>query len=195
MVATNLRNFWIKVSNDAKKAFGVVINRIFNPNPQLEGTVINVDAPYDEPPDFDFAKTTLGCIFILPLLPILIAMGIFLSLFRINIMHFFGFLHIFRLGHTPTGKHEPVRNFRVRDASGNEHQVKMKGHLKVGNVSPGDTLTIWGKWKHGTLKFERAFNHRTSSKVLLRKINWAKILGILVLIFIVLSIISYLSKN
>jgi hypothetical protein len=113
---------------------GQVINRFFNPPPQLDGTVISVDAPFDEPPDFDIAKTTFGCMVLFPVLPFVIALAIFLSFFRVNVLQWLGILHLFGFSRAPTQKQEPVRNFRIRDTNGTEHQIKMKGHLKVGNA-------------------------------------------------------------
>ncbi len=161
----------------------------------VEGTVLSVDPPYEEPPDRDFAKFGLGLIASLTLIPVTIIafvgyllLSIPLRIVRLNgliaplnPLGLFGLLAFLGIGSGRNDYRVPVRNFRIRDQQGNEYQVRMKGHLVVGNIMPADRVSIWGKWKRGTFIFKRAYNYRIRSEVKIRQLSiWPKIiLGII----------------
>ena len=172
-----LKNLGAKFATGMQKIAGGAIDRFVNPKPQLEGTVTNVRSASDEPPDFSWAKLIWAFVcflFLLPVLPILLVFVLMVFLIqtiaRINLLQVFTstFLQLVAALKLTKDKKEPVQNFRVRDKSGQERDVRMKGYLRAGNISPGDVLTIWGKRKQGTLHFKKAENHQTSSSVLLK---------------------------
>jgi hypothetical protein len=212
-VAT-LSSFFTKLKNVLAQFTYVLTSLfggLFNPAPQLEGTVISADPPYNEKPDFDFAGLLLRMLLIggalMLLLPILV--GTMVALIIIVIL--FGllglgalsslfpscmigclpsiFMLIFR-GKTP--REVPVRNFRVQDVKGTEHQIRMKGEIKRGNISPGDDVSIWGRWKSGTLFFHKAKNRRTNADIIIRRPLSAKIL---LCVFIFLLILFLLTSK
>jgi hypothetical protein len=59
----------------------------------------------------------------------------------------------------------PVRDIRVRDASGQETLVRMKGQLISGSVSVGDDILAEGWERNGTLLFRRGYNKRIRSDI------------------------------
>jgi hypothetical protein len=62
----------------------------------------------------------------------------------------------------------PVRDIRVRDSSGSEHLVRIKGDFVAGNVNVADNVTIEGVNRQGTLMFRRGTNHRTHCEILVK---------------------------
>jgi hypothetical protein len=120
------------------------------PPPQLEGRVIHVDGPHQEDPDF-----TMGIFFVkLMLLPLLIwrpALGLLLG--------------------NRGSKQVPVRYLRVRDQSGQEHNIKMKGDIVRGAANQGDYLSFWGQWQNGTLVMQRGYNHQIQADIHLQQLS------------------------
>jgi len=172
----------------------------------IEGIVISVDPLYEEPPDRDFAKLGVGLFAALALTPFFliafsgcIVLSFVLRVVRLNRLisplnplGIFGLLAFFGIGRRAIEERIPVRNFRIRDREGNEYQVRMKGHLQLGSVAPADRLSIWGKWKKGTLIFKRAYNHRTQSEIRVRQHSvWPKIVLGIIGLSIVISLFLY----
>jgi len=203
---TKLKKVLAQFTNVLSSFFGW----LFNPAPQLEGTVISVDPPYNEKPDFDVAGLLLRIFLIggalMLLLPILagamvaliiiailfglLGLGVLSSLFPSCMIGCLPSLFMF-LFRGKTTREIPVRNFRIQDVSGTEYQVRMKGEIKRGNISPGDDVSIWGRWKNGTLFFRKATNHRTNSDVIIRRPLSVKILfGVIIFLFILFLLTS-----
>jgi hypothetical protein len=175
----------------------------------VEGTVLSVDPPYEEPPDRDFAKFGLGLIASLILIPVtIIAFVIYLLLSiplkivrlngliaPLNPLGLFGLLAFLGIGSGRNDYRVPVRNFRIRDQQGNEYQVRMKGHLVVGNIMPADRVSIWGKWKRGTFIFKRAYNYRIRSEVKIRQLSiWPKIILGIISLSVIAGLFFYYYK-
>jgi len=59
----------------------------------------------------------------------------------------------------------PVRDVRVLDASGQQFLVRLKGHLKSGNLAVGDEVIAKGWMRRGTLLFRRGFNKRINAAI------------------------------
>jgi len=59
----------------------------------------------------------------------------------------------------------PVRDIRVRDSSGQETLVRMKGQLTSGSVSVGDDVLLEGWERNGTLLFRKGYNKRIRSDI------------------------------
>lgn len=59
----------------------------------------------------------------------------------------------------------PVRDIRVRDASGQETLVRMKGQLTSGSVSVGDDILAEGWERNGMLVFRRGYNKRIRAEI------------------------------
>jgi len=146
---------------------------------RISGTVIAVEPPYIAKPETNWAsmllKLTLGII----LFPFLIALPLAAAIFSI----FFGdggkpgFLSNISsqvVGFFLTGKlfgpkdHVPVRDIRLRDASGQEHLVRIRGELVAGNMSVGDEVEVEGYSRRGTLMFRRGRNKRTRSEIMIK---------------------------
>lgn len=54
----------------------------------------------------------------------------------------------------------PVRDFRLRDSSGQEHLVRLKGQLLAGSIAVGDEVIAEGWNRSGMLLLRRGFNKR-----------------------------------
>lgn len=63
----------------------------------------------------------------------------------------------------------PVRDWRLRDGSGRETLVRVKGQLVTGSVSVGDDVTIEGWNRSGMLLFRRGHNNRISSALRVKR--------------------------
>jgi len=61
-----------------------------------------------------------------------------------------------------------VRDFRVRDAAGRQRLVRIHGVLSRGNLNVGDSVTIEGDDRGGTLEFRRGLNHTIQSALVVR---------------------------
>ena len=59
----------------------------------------------------------------------------------------------------------PVRDIRVREASGQETLVRMKGQITSGSVSVGDDVLVEGWMRHGMLNSRRGFNNRIRAAI------------------------------
>lgn len=62
----------------------------------------------------------------------------------------------------------PVRDVRLRDASGEEYLVRLKGHLISGSIAVGDEIVAEGRDRNGTLLFRRGFNKRIRTAIHVR---------------------------
>lgn len=62
----------------------------------------------------------------------------------------------------------PVRDFRVRDSSGEETLVRMKGQLVSGNLTVGDDVTVEGWMRSGMLVFRKGYNSRIRARIQVR---------------------------
>jgi len=59
----------------------------------------------------------------------------------------------------------PVRDIRLRDASGQEFLVRIKGQLRLGSIAAGDEIIAKGWMRRGTLRFRRGFNKRINAAI------------------------------
>jgi len=62
----------------------------------------------------------------------------------------------------------PVRDVRLRDASGEEYLVRLKGHLISGSVTVGDEIVAEGWERNGMLIFRRGYNKRIRAAIKVR---------------------------
>jgi len=63
----------------------------------------------------------------------------------------------------------PVRDIRVRDASGQETLVRIKGQLVSGSVSVGDDILVQGPERGGMLAFRRGYNKRIRTDIRVKR--------------------------
>jgi len=160
--------------------------------PDFTGTVIAADPPYYEDPDFDPARflnrlllvleflglpifllwyfmTYYGPLsFILGILAIIFFFRIFSPLHLLAMLGIFQHLNPFRSARERS-EQEPVQYFRARNRSAREIIVRRKGHLRDGNIMPGDEVSIWGYLRGGTLHFLKGVSLRTGARISLRK--------------------------
>jgi hypothetical protein len=61
-----------------------------------------------------------------------------------------------------------VRDFRLRDSTGLEHLVRIRGELVAGNLSAGDEVEVEGYNRRGTLMFRKGMNRRTRSEIVVK---------------------------
>lgn len=132
---------------------------------ELHGKVINKHPTYFQKPDFNSKKLLLifplilfAILFyklIIVLLIVLVILIVILSLLRIPIGGLMLHLILIRAftGGRSSNKEVPVQDLVVQDTGGRDYLVRIKGHLAVGNVSIGDTVTVKGKLKGGMLLF------------------------------------------
>jgi hypothetical protein len=156
----------------------------------LEGTIIQADPSYMGHPDFSWAgllvKLTLLVLAVVVVGPIVI--GVLIGLAVVALMFSFlfpsssskstgcltglasqmvGFFLTKRmLGSKPDIQ---VRDFRLRDAEGQEHLVRVKGELISGNMGVGDEVQVEGFDRGGTLNLRRGRNQRTRSEIRVRR--------------------------
>lgn len=122
--------------------------------PILEGSVMHIDGPHMEEPDYSLGTViakTIGQIILFPL--IWWKPGFSPLLYR-NDQH----------------KQTPARYLRVKNDQGQVCVVKMKGEIYRGMVSQGDRILVWGNWDGGTLIMDYGYNVTINSIVSLKKI-------------------------
>lgn len=61
-----------------------------------------------------------------------------------------------------------VRDVRVREATGAEHLVRVRGDLVAGNFNIGDEVEVTGTDQGGTILLRYGWNRRTRSKIVAR---------------------------
>jgi hypothetical protein len=61
-----------------------------------------------------------------------------------------------------------VQDIIVQDASGN-HLVRIMGHLIVGTVSDGDTISVKGRIKKGMFVFRSGYNHTINTELKMKQ--------------------------
>jgi hypothetical protein len=54
----------------------------------------------------------------------------------------------------------PTCDYRLRDAAGQEHLIRVHGYLRSGGMSIGDEIAAEGIDRHGTLLMRRGWNKR-----------------------------------
>jgi len=164
------------------------VGSLLTSQPDVVGTVISAEAPYNEPPDIRWPTVVHRVLLITELLgvPILLlrswlayasaisllaGFAVVFLLFRylmpVNILSILG---IFRLLN-PRGdqtRQVPVRYFRIRRRDGAEQIIRAKGRLRGANLMSGDDVALWGVMRRGTLHLHRASNLRTGASSQLR---------------------------
>jgi len=148
---------------------------------RLRGTVIAIEPPYMAKPESNWLlKFILGII----LSPFIIGLTIFLVIFSTFFSMFTGgrsggpglVSNIISqvVGFFLTGKlfgpkdQVPVRDIRLRDDSGQEHLVRIRGEIVAGNMNVGDVVEIEGYNRRGTLMVRRGWNKRTRSEIMIK---------------------------
>jgi len=64
---------------------------------------------------------------------------------------------------------DDIRDFRLRDETGREHFVRVRGELSAGNVNVGDELRVRGFSHRGTIELTSGVNERTRSRLIVRR--------------------------
>ena len=101
--------------------------------------------------------------------------GITFSILGIGSSKFFSGLASQIIGFFLTGKlfgskeQVPVRDIRLRDDSGQEHLVRIRGELFAGNISVGDEVEVEGFNRRGTLMLRRGLNKRTRAEIRVKR--------------------------
>lgn len=177
---------------------------------QIQGTVIAIDGPYLEPPDFDLPGVLLKLLLVTILAPFIIGLfilyilisiplsiiglgGVMKSFNPINILIAIG---LFRgLFGIPREREDlPVRFFYLQDEIGNEYVLRMKGHLRSGSLALGHQITAWGKWRDNVLHTTRALNLRTGSSVIVEDTKWKWRVLMVVLVVTIILVLGLLSS-
>jgi hypothetical protein len=138
----------------------------------LRGTVIHLDTLYTIPPPTSWIRILLALIVFPVVVPFVLAFWLATRILfprsgrPLDITNLL--LLCFTLSRTGPRSQVPVRDLRLRDSSGNEHSVRMMGHLVAGGVNVGDDVTLSGFSRGGTLKVRQGINHRTRSAIRVR---------------------------
>lgn len=145
----------------------------------VSGIVIHVDSVYMTKPESSLGKFLLKVCVALMLLPLVLILGVPLLM----LSWLFGrssrspglpsglanqFLSFWLTSKLFKKDDVPVRDIRVRDLSGVEHLVRIRGHFITGNVNVADDVTMEGVDRGGTLMFRRGTNHRTHCEILVK---------------------------
>jgi hypothetical protein len=157
---------------------------------KIEGQVIHVEPAYMARPDFNwggfFIKLLIAGFSLLIFGPIALGFIIFFFvlslllsiLFPMNTSRGPGFLSSVAsqvVGFFLTSKllgpkaDIPVRDIRLRDKTGQEHLIRLKGDLISGNINVGDEIEVEGYDRRGTLMLKRGLNKRTRSEIRVKR--------------------------
>ncbi|MBV9929099.1 MAG: hypothetical protein JOZ96_29075 [Acidobacteria bacterium] len=155
----------------------------------LRGTIVQAEAPFTGHPDFDWVGVllrlvvlTLALIFVGP-----VVLGVVIGLLVVWLMFSFVFpsatshsagciggLVNQMLGFFFTRKlfgprrEVQVRDYRLRDGAGEEHQLRVKGEIARGNMTVGDEVEVEGVDRGGMLIVRRGRNLRTRAEIVVR---------------------------
>jgi hypothetical protein len=143
---------------------------------QIQGTVIHLDPPYPGKKDRSGWAVVGRLALALALLPVLLLLWLFgfmfprggsrpgfLSQVGVRVTSFWLSMRLF--GYNGDAM---VRDFRVRDATGRQWLVRMHGVFSRGNLNVGDSVTIEGDDRGGTLEFRRGVNHTIQSALVVK---------------------------
>lgn len=149
---------------------------------KLTGTVIAVEPPYMAKPETDWLRILLKLAMGILLLPVILGVviagmivGKTFSILGIGASKFFSGIASQTIAFFLTGKlfgpkeQVPVRDIRLRDDSGQEHLVRIRGELFAGNISVGDEVDVEGFDRRGTLMLRRGLNKRTRSEIRVKR--------------------------
>jgi len=151
---------------------------------RLTGTILGLDPPYMAKPEGSLAgglgKLLMGIL----LLPLFVGLIGAIMLIRLPFSllspryagrsgFFSGLVSqvsgVFVIGKLFGQKEQVlVRDFRLRDSTGMEHLVRLRGELVAGNLSVGDVVDVEGYNRRGTLMFRKGLNRRTQSEIVLK---------------------------
>jgi len=175
--------------------------------PQIEGTIVNVDGPYLEPPDFDFPGLLLKLLLVILLAPVIVGMFFLYIVFSIpltmlglgrvvgfmNPMNMLITIGLFRgiFGKPRKSEDVPVRFLYLEDQAGNEYALRTKGHFRSASLASGHNISAWGRWRDGVLLVRRAVNHRTGATVVVEDNRWKWLVLGMILVFFVILVISF----
>lgn len=144
---------------------------------ELNGKVIHIKPMYFQPPDFNWNKALIFLIILIPLMYLMAILIIFLIIIyivlkligiNINFSNLFFGLSIFRSNQQNSRQEIPVQDIIIQESRG-KHLVRIKGHLKIGNVSDGDIISVKGKDKRGMLIFKSGYNRSINSDLILER--------------------------
>jgi hypothetical protein len=151
---------------------------------RLTGTVLGLDPPYLSKPETTFAGLAAKLVIGLLLIPVFLGVMGAVMLFRFTFAllsprssggpGFLSGLASQVSGFFLTGKlfgpkdQVLVRDFRLRDSTGQEHLVRLRGELTAGNLSVGDEVDVEGYNRRGTLMFRKGLNRRTRSEIVVK---------------------------
>ncbi len=151
---------------------------------RLTGTILGLDPPYMAKPEMSLAGVIGKLLIGLLLIPVFLGVMGAVMLFRFTFSllspgssgrpGFFSGLASQVSGFFLTGKlfgpkeQVLVRDFRLRDSTGLEHLVRIRGELVAGNLSAGDEVDVEGYNRRGTLMFRKGMNRRTRSEIVVK---------------------------
>lgn len=156
---------------------------------RVEGRVVHVDSSSLESPDFNWRKLLIligimafALYFLLPVivgsLIVFLVISILLYVIFPKLGKSMSFLvggisfmlrPVFPKKHPYQKPQVPVLNIRVRDVSGREYLVRIKGHIVSGNIIVGDEVIMEGYDRGGTIKLSRGYNKRINSKIKIKR--------------------------
>ncbi|NLN93127.1 MAG: hypothetical protein GX130_07470 [Candidatus Hydrogenedens sp.] len=185
----------------------------------LHGTVIAVETPHLEDPDFDWYRffTKLLWFILLIVSPFLVLLTVLSNAGAFSLLMLFGVLYLLHRflgpgtllswlhlwmflrphGRSREREQVPVWFMRVRDSEeGAEFQVRMKGELSQGYLMPGDEASFWGRRNRGVVYASHAFSHRTESWIRFRgSTSWISFVITLVVFLVFFSGIYEMVTN
>ncbi|RJR44329.1 MAG: hypothetical protein C4567_04490 [Deltaproteobacteria bacterium] len=152
---------------------------------KIEGQVIHIDPLYMSRPEFSWGGfllklllVFLGVLILGPLVlgfvVVMVAMSLLLRLFfggGGGGRGFFSSVASQVVGFFLTSKligpraEIPTRDVRVREQTGQEHLVRIKGEIIAGNITVGDEVIVEGYDRQGTLMLSRGWNKRINSEI------------------------------
>lgn len=150
----------------------------------LDGRVIQVEPMYMAKPDFQWGFFLLklavfgaavyyyGLILLLAFAALLVFAWLFSKILPQGLLsgvavQVISFMLTRRLMGPTTNT--PVRDVRVRDGSGQETLVRIKGQLLSGSVSVGDDILVHGRERGGMLLFRRGYNKRIRADIKVKR--------------------------
>ncbi len=87
-----------------------------------------------------------------------------------------------------------VTQIRVRVAPQVQRDARMEGTLTGASVALGDTVSLWGRYRKGTLLVQRAYNNTSDAEITTRSGSASNIIVVISVIVLVVAVYFLLSS-
>ena len=139
---------------------------------QIHGTIVHIDQPYPGKRAFSVLHFLVRVVLAVVLAPVALFLWLLYGMVSNNRGRptFVSEVAVraagFWAGKKLVDNTVTVSDVRVRDGLGKQWLVRIRGHFRSGNLALGDTVTMHGVERNGTLWFREGMNHTIRAKLI-----------------------------